>query len=191
MIRPPISYRFRIAWSRLWTRVVLGRRFAHVGDRAWIGRPLLLLGHENISIGDNSSIRAGARLEAQPRFDHRVPRLSIGSHTNIEQNVHIMCQSRVTIGDRVSITGHCAIVDVTHPIDVAGVKIGDAIVDEDSYVEIHDDVFIGFGAVVLPNVTIGRGAVIGANSVVSSDIPPYSVAGGVPARVLRLRRMAP
>jgi acetyltransferase-like isoleucine patch superfamily enzyme len=139
-------------------------------------------------VGESTSIRSGARIEAQPRFEHRTPRLSIGSNTNIEQNVHIMCQSVVSIGDRVSITGHCAIVDVTHPIDVAGVKIGDAIVDEDSFVEIQDDVFLGFGTVVLPNVVIGRGAVIGANSVVATDIPPYVIAAGAPARVLRERQ---
>lgn len=174
---------------RVWTRVWLGRRLAHVGRATWVARPLLILGHRNISLGDSTSIRSGARIEAQPRFEHRTPRLTIGSNTNIEQNVHIMCHSRVSIGDRVSITGNCAIVDVTHPVDVAGVKIGDAIVDEDSFVVIQDDAFLGFGTVVLPNVVIGQGAVIGANSVVSTDIPPFTVAAGAPARVIRARRI--
>lgn len=188
-MKPPWSYRLAVVRCRVWTRFVRARRFGRLGHRASVGRPLLLLGHENISLGDDSSIRAGARIEAQPRFEHRTPRLSIGSQTNIEQNVHIMCQGRIAIGDRVSITGNCAIVDVTHPIDTADVKIGVEIVDEDSFVEIHDDVFIGFGTVVLPNVIIGRGAVIGANSVVATDIPPFCVAAGAPARVLRKRRV--
>ena len=188
-MKPPWSYRIAVVRCRIWTRLVRGRRFERLGHRASVGRPLLLLGHENISLGDDSSIRAGARIEAQPRFAHRTPKLSIGSRTNIEQNVHIICQSRIAIGDRVSITGNCAIVDLTHPIDTAGVKIGDDIVDEDSFIEIHDDVFIGFGSVVLPNVIIGRGAVIGANSVVATDIPPFSVAAGAPACVIRQRRV--
>lgn len=189
MIKPPLSYRVRVVLRRLHSRFVLGRRLGHLGRGSSVGKPLLLLGHENIRIGDHTSVRDGARIEAQPRFAHRTPQLRIGSQTNIEQNVHIMCQSRIDIGDRVSVTGNCAIVDVTHPVDVAGIKIGDEIVDENSYVEIQDDVFIGFGAVVLPNVTIGRGAVIGANSVVSTDIPPFSVAAGAPARVIRQRRL--
>ena len=99
-----------------------------------------------------------------------------------------MCQSHITIGDRVSITGHCTIVDVTHPIDDPTVgKIGDAIADLDSFVEIGNDVFIGFGAVILPDVRVGDGAVIGANSVVASDVPARAIVAGVPARVIRYR----
>ena len=52
---------------------------------------------------------------------------------------------------------------------------------------IGDDSDLGVGCVVLPGVTIGRGAVIGAGAVVNEDIPEYAVAAGVPARVLRLR----
>jgi acetyltransferase-like isoleucine patch superfamily enzyme len=64
-------------------------------------------------------------------------------------------------------------------------KIGLRIDDEDSFVEIGEGSFIGFGTVVLPNVRIGRYVVIGANSVVDHDIPDYSVAAGVPAVVLK------
>jgi acetyltransferase-like isoleucine patch superfamily enzyme len=163
------------------------RRFGRLGSGSFIQRPALILGHRNISIGDRTSIRTGARIEAQARFSHRIPRLEIGSDTNIEQNVHIMCQSRITIGDRVSITGNCAIVDITHPVGLEVEKVGSAITDEDSYVFIDDDVFIGFGSVVLPNVRIGQGAIIGANSVVTTDVPPFAIAAGAPARVVKMR----
>lgn len=164
-------------------------RFAAFGAGSLVERPLLIVGHRNISIGDGTSVRAGARIEAHPRFPHRTPVLTIGSQTNIEQHVHIMCQSRIVIGDRVSVTGQCAIVDVTHPIDLGVGKIGDAIVDEDTYVEIGDDVFIGYGSVILPNVRIGTGAVIGANSVVTADVPDHAIAAGVPARIIGHRQL--
>ena len=187
MTKPPLTYRLKVRARRLWSGAVRRRRFAHFGAGSSIENPQMLLGARNVSIGDHTSIRYGARIEAHARFPHRKPSLTIGSNTNIEQNVHIMCQNRISIGDRVSITGHCAIVDVTHPVDDPDVKIGDTILDEDSYVEIGNDVFIGFGSVILPNVRIGDGAVIGANSVVVTDIPPRVIAAGAPARVVRER----
>ena len=54
-------------------------------------------------------------------------------------------------------------------------------------VSIGNDVWIGHGAVILPGVTVGDGAVIGANAVVSRDVSPYSIVGGAPARVIRMR----
>jgi len=113
--------------------------------------------------------------------------LRIGNDTNIEQNVHIVCHSRVEIGKEVSITGHCCIVDVTHPYDDLSDprKIGARIKDDNSFVVIGDASFLGFGAVILPNVRIGKRCVIGALSVVVDDIPDYCVAAGSPARVIK------
>jgi len=64
-------------------------------------------------------------------------------------------------------------------------KIGARIEDKDSFVEIGDGSFIGYGSVILPNVKIGTYVVIGANSVVVTDIPDYSVAAGAPAMVVK------
>jgi acetyltransferase-like isoleucine patch superfamily enzyme len=117
----------------------------------------------------------------------RIPELRIGDNVNIEQNVHLICHSRLTIGNDVSITGHCAIVDVTHPYaDVHDpMKIGNRILDEDSFVEIGDGCFLGFGALIMPNVRIGKYCVIGAHSVVTKDVPDYSVVAGNPAKIVR------
>ena len=56
-------------------------------------------------------------------------------------------------------------------------------------VTIGDDVWIGRRVMIMPGVTIGNGCVIGAGAVVTKDIPPYSVAGGVPAKVLKSRNL--
>jgi virginiamycin A acetyltransferase len=56
-----------------------------------------------------------------------------------------------------------------------------------SYITIGNDVWVGAGAIVLTNVSIGDGAIIGAGAVVTHDIPPYTIAAGVPARIIRLR----
>jgi acetyltransferase-like isoleucine patch superfamily enzyme len=52
-------------------------------------------------------------------------------------------------------------------------------------VVVHDHVWIGTGAIILPGVTIGRGAVVAAGAVVTRNVPPKTLVGGVPARVLR------
>jgi acetyltransferase-like isoleucine patch superfamily enzyme len=168
--------------------VVLYRAlFRKFGKRSHIRKPLLILNPKFMSIGDRVSIRDGVRLEVVRSDDHTVPSLSIGDDTNIEQNVHIVCHSRIQIGRNVSITGHCAIVDVTHPFEDVhdGRKIGARIKNEHSFVEIGDGSFIGYGSVILPNVRVGTYVVIGANSVVAGDVPDYSVAAGVPAIILK------
>jgi acetyltransferase-like isoleucine patch superfamily enzyme len=160
--------------------------FKRFGRGSYIRKPLLILNPGFVSIGERVSILDGVRLEVVFSSDHRIPNLEIGNDTNIEQNVHIVCHSRVQIGANVSITGNCAIVDVTHPFSDTRdpKKIGARIEDEDSFVEIGSGSFIGFGSVILPNVRIGRSVVIGANSVVTQDVPDYSVAAGVPAVIL-------
>jgi acetyltransferase-like isoleucine patch superfamily enzyme len=91
------------------------------------------------------------------------------------------------IGKDVSIAGRCAIVDVTHPYeDINAGRIGSLIADNDSYVEVGDGAFLGYGAVILPNVRIGKRAVIGANAVVTHDVPEFSVVAGAPAKVMKV-----
>lgn len=125
-------------------------------------------------------------------FDHRVyvkfPRLvSIGNDVSINRGTEfyggLHGRSRIHIGSNVRIAPnvrfHAAGHDPDHPdFEESG---GDIVVE--------DDCWIGAGALVLQGVTIGRGTVVAAGSVVNRDIPPYSIAGGVPARVLRTREM--
>jgi acetyltransferase-like isoleucine patch superfamily enzyme len=178
-----LSGLYYLTKGALWYRLV----FKEFGNGSCLRKPLLLLNPNFISIGERVLIRDGVRLEVIRSNPSRNPALTIGDDTNIEQNVHIVCHSRVSLGKNVSITGNCSIVDVTHPFsDLSNpTKIGVRILDEDSFVEIGDGTFVGFGAVILPNVRIGKCAIIGANSVVVSDVPDYAVVAGVPAAVLK------
>lgn len=173
-------------WRRLMTSSVLKLVFKSIGAGTVIFKPAFVSGGDCISIGRNSMIRYGARLEVVRHGQAWTPELRIGSDVNIEQNVHIVCHDRVLIGDRVSITGHCAIVDVTHPYGgaAAGQKIGALVDGARSFVEIGEGTFVGFGAAILPNVKIGRDCVIGAGAVVVNDVPDFSIVAGVPARVV-------
>jgi acetyltransferase-like isoleucine patch superfamily enzyme len=178
------------AYHRLRTRVLYGPFLGRLGRGSVIRRPILLSNPQHIEIGDQVLIRDGARLEVIAVRGRPAPILRIGSRTNIEQNVHIVCHHRVLIGPNVSITANCAIVDTSHPFEdlPPDQKIGAAIAHDDASVEIGEGAFIGIGTVILPNVRIGAGAVIGANSVVTGDLPEYCCAAGAPARVLRIYR---
>ena len=168
------------------SQTILRLIFRKVGSKSVIFRPGLVLGANCIWVGSNSVIRYGSRLEVVKHGQDWTPKLQIGNDVNIEQNVHIVCHDTIIIHDRVSITGNCAIVDVSHPVISGDLrqKIGANIGCSRSHVEIGEGSFLGYGAVVLPNVKIGRQCIIGAGSVVTSDVPDYSIAAGAPARVV-------
>ena len=179
--------RLREVGVSLKTAIYYRRIFRYLGPESRIYRPLMLLNPRYVSVGAKTSIREGARIEAIVLDEAHPPSIEIGNNVNIEQNVHIVCSSRIVIGDNVSITGHCAIVDTVHPFDSVDDprKIGERIDTRSTPVEIGSNTFIGFGTVILPNVRIGRNCVIGANCTVTNDIPDFSVAVGSPARIVR------
>lgn len=78
------------------------------------------------------------------------------------------------------------ITDCDHEYVHVGIPIMDqGIVDKNLHVEIKDHAYIGINSVIVGNVTIGKGSVIGANSVVTKDIPDYCVAAGTPAKIIK------
>ncbi|HEY7684066.1 MAG TPA: acyltransferase [Gemmatimonadales bacterium] len=92
-------------------------------------------------------------------------------------------RNMLRVGDRVSMAPRVTLVTSSHPNDsrirpFAPVKRAPIIIE--------DDVWLGAGVVVLPGVTIGRGAIVGANTVVTRDVPPLTVVAGQPARTVRV-----
>lgn len=111
--------------------------------------------------------------------------ISLGKFTYVGRGSEIDASGSITIGDHTLIAPGCFITDHNHGID------GERRIDQQkpliSPVRIGSDVWLGARVCVLPGVTIGDGAVVGAGAVVCSDIPPYSVAVGVPARAIHKR----
>ncbi|WP_320150901.1 acyltransferase [uncultured Tolumonas sp.] len=169
------------------TKHIYSNMFKCIGKGTVIFPPLMFRYTEYAKIGENVIIRGGARIELIKKNKNK-PELIIGNDVNIEQNVHIICGNKIIIGDKVSITGNVAIVDVEHPYDdiSSSIKIGDRVQYDGNYVEIGNGSFIGFGSVILPNVKIGKYAVIGANSVVNVNVPDFSVAAGNPIKIIKI-----
>ena len=86
------------------------------------------------------------------------------------------------LGERVSIGPRCVLVVTAHP---NASHIRSVIKSKERWIIIGNDAWLGAGVIVLPEVTIGEGAIIGAGSVVTKDIPAHSVAVGNPARVIK------
>lgn len=187
-----ISDAFHFRLRRLWSTLVLRLFFGHLGKGTVLFRQNMIRYPHLIRIGSRTIVRYGGRMEIVLHGQDWEPELTIGNNVNIEQNVHIICHDRISIGDNVSITGNCAIVDVLHPVNAIehGAKIGDSIDPARSFVEIGAGSFLGYGTIVLPNVRIGRNCVIGAGSVVTRDIPDDSIASGAPAKVIRARTIS-
>lgn len=107
---------------------------------------------------------------------------AIGDGSAIHQFTHVFASGGVQIGAGVMISANVSISSVTHPVCAANRT--DAPL-EYAPVTIHDNVWIGMGAVILPGVTIGANAVVGAGAVVTRDVPPATVVAGNPARTVR------
>lgn len=119
---------------------------------------------------------------------HRMRGVHVGKGSKITRTV-IVEESRpelITIGKNVWVTAGCQL--LCHQRDLSQYKVGTPVMElplKYAPIVIKDGAHIGIGSIIMPGVTIGEGAVIGAGSVVTRDIPPYCVAVGAPAKVIK------
>lgn len=142
-------------------------------------------GNLKIRIGDGVTVHGVTSFVAAP-FNPE-PVLEVGDGTFLGYAITIGVAERVSIGKGCLISTGCLIRDYDgHPVDPERRRRGERItLDEIRPVVLEDNVWLGNGVMVLKGVTIGRGSVIGAGSVVAKSIPPWSVAVGNPAQVIK------
>lgn len=162
--------------------------YGHIGMGSVINKPLMICGKKYIHLGDKVTIRDGARIEAVSEWNGMKynPTLIIGSGTTIEQNLHLTFASNLVIGENCMIMANAMITDISHQYD----NIGMPPMKEDVEIKetkIGDRCFIGKNACIMPGVTLGKDVVVGANAVVTKDVPDYCVVVGIPAKVIKIR----
>jgi acetyltransferase-like isoleucine patch superfamily enzyme len=139
---------------------------------------------DGITIGAGSLVMHGAVLHVYNFRDLPHAGIHIGSESLIGEYTIIRGQGGVTIGDRVYTSPFVQIIAVNHVFgDPTRPFVEQGITAQGIVIE--DDVWIGSGAVITDGVSIGQGAVVAAGAVVTHDVAPHTVVGGVPARVLR------
>jgi acetyltransferase-like isoleucine patch superfamily enzyme len=112
--------------------------------------------------------------------------LLIGNNSNIGPYSYIGCSGFIEIGNNVMISPRVSIYSENHNYPMTAIPMKDQGVTR-SFVKIEDDCWIAANSVILAGITIGRGSVVAAGSVVTKDVPPYSIVAGVPATIIKKR----
>ncbi len=166
------------------------RQFRSVGDNFNIDYPIILLGGDCITIGNNFVCYSRLRIEAYVKHldNFYNPKISIGNNVSLNFDCHIACVNYISIGNNVLIASKVFITDHSH-----GDPTKDSLktppylrkVVSKGPVIIEDNVWIGEGVCILPGVTIGKNSIIGANAVVTKSFPKNSIIAGVPATLIK------
>ncbi len=155
-----------VLWRRGWRRVrMLFLRYAfHHHGRGIIFDPDGFYTYKTIDIGDNVSI-------------NRNP-------------IFMATKSRIIIGNKVMFGYNVTVIGGDHNTSVVGQFMGDVqdkMPENDQDVIFEDDIWVSSGVIILKGVRVGRGSIVAAGAVVNKDVLPYSVVGGVPAKMISMR----
>lgn len=173
-----------LSWDLMLTRLSFPP--AHI-----VRRPCYISGKQWIRVGKGFIAGPGLRIEALGSSKLSTPIIRIGNNVVVNDYVHIGGIESVLIGDRVLMASKVFISDHSHgSYGGDGVHSDPTIPPNDrplhaSPVVIEEDVWIGESVSILQGVKLGRGCVVGANSVVTHSVPPYTIAIGAPARVIK------
>jgi acetyltransferase-like isoleucine patch superfamily enzyme len=170
---------------------VIGRNVEFVGDLSGLsvgpgvriedGARLVLAAGGRITLGRDTVIQARAILDTGPGGH-----ITLGAKNSVNPYCVIYGHGGLVTGDFVRIAAHTVIIPANHIYDDTERPIARQGLRKEG-IRIEDDVWVGSGCRILDGVTVGRGSVLAAGAVVNRDVEPYTVVGGVPARLLKRR----
>ncbi len=188
---PAFCQRCSILWRNLYSAYIR-HQFRQCGELKLGSTQLHLFGLRYMEFGDQVEMHFNARVQCidyfQPTDQHFKPRLILHDHVVVQAMCHIGCIDRVEIGEWSTMGARCYITDHTH----GGTSREELLLPPRKRplvsrgpVKIGKYVHLGEGVCVMPGVTIGDYSVVGAGAVVTRDIPPFSIAVGSPAKVIK------
>jgi acetyltransferase-like isoleucine patch superfamily enzyme len=162
--------------------IAVASSFESFGRGSRLGLPIQVLGADQIAIGSGVLIGPGSMLAVHmPQA-----RIEIGDGTDMTGYCVLSAVSHVRVGRNVLFGRNVHVADHRHGFSTPDVPVRLQPLEDPRPVSIEDGAWLGQNVMILPGVTIGAGAVVGANSVVREAVPPRSVAAGMPARVIRM-----
>ena len=160
------------------------------GNNCKINKSITLREQSFICLGRDVVLGEGAKLLCWPKYTSGkelqllAPDLQIGNNVHATRNLTIQCAGRILIEDNVLIGSNVFIIDYNHGMNPQTESYLDNRL-EVSEVRICKGTWIGNDVIILPGVTIGEKAIIGAGSVVTKSIPDFCIAAGNPARIIK------
>jgi galactoside O-acetyltransferase len=141
-------------------RLLFWRQFLRsAGKKIDIMKDVIIMSPQKVQIGNNVLLNRGTKIGGQCG-------VKIGNDVMLSYNVNIVSENHAYVNPHL-------------PTKEQGFFGGPIVIE--------DDVWIGANAVILPNVTLGKGSIIGANAVVTKNVDPYTIVGGIPAKVIKKR----
>lgn len=188
---PFLSYRVQY-----WRMRILGfaftsrnrKAFKYLGDGVFLSGDLVLHRPDLISIDNGTNIGRRCSLTVWLGAGTSIPTLEIGRNVSIGEGAHITAANQIRLGNHVLLGKQVTISDNNHGDGTRAqtdIPPNQRPLVSKGPIVIEDNVWIGDKATILGGVTIGRGAVVAANSVVTQDVPAAAVVAGVPARPIR------
>ncbi len=151
--------------------------FAQCGDSCIIAEMVNIINPQNLSVGDNVEFKYGVHVEA-------------GSTIKIGSNTHFapfcVLYGPLSIGENCAFAAHCTFAAVGHGFAERDTPMVQQATTAEKII-IEDNVWFGANCTIVGGVRVGTGSIIGANSVVTKDVEPYSIMGGTPAKLIRKR----
>jgi acetyltransferase-like isoleucine patch superfamily enzyme len=151
------------------------------------GAEINCLSKQGIVFGNRVTIGKNAIIRPSNIYGGAIGEgLIVGDYSNIGPGAYIGCSGLITIGKNVMMSPGVSIYAENHNFSDTSIPMKDQGVTV-SFVNIHDDCWIASNSTILAGVTIGKGSVVAAGSVVTKDVPPYSVVAGSPATIIKSR----
>jgi acetyltransferase-like isoleucine patch superfamily enzyme len=174
-----------------------------IGINANISPFILIKGGKRISFGDYSLVEplvsfnteceskgifigAGCEIKKFSNLDASIGYIKIGDNSSVNSFCSLNGNGGIEIGHHVRIASHCVILSSTHIFSNISQTIHSQGISSVKTV-IEDDVWIGSHCVIMGGVTIGSHSIIAAGAIVRQNVPEYSIVGGVPARIIKIR----